>query len=82
MFQFDPKLKRCVCLMGPDETLCLKVDDVGKGADEGRQNTEWYNAIMSALIPSRVLRLGRPIQPQEFFGKINCLESVGKRLDH
>ncbi|VDO99475.1 unnamed protein product [Heligmosomoides polygyrus] len=64
---FDPKLKRCVCLMGPDETLCLKVDDVGKGADEGRQNTEWYNAIMSALIPSRVLRLGRPIQPQEFF---------------
>ncbi|KAE9413106.1 hypothetical protein Angca_001163 [Angiostrongylus cantonensis] len=23
----DPKLKRCVCLMGPDETLCLKVDD-------------------------------------------------------
>ncbi|KAK6033501.1 hypothetical protein OSTOST_00258, partial [Ostertagia ostertagi] len=66
VFQFDPKLKRCVCLMGPDETLCLKVDDVGKG-DEGRQNTEWYNAIMSALIPSRVLRLGRPIQPQEFF---------------
>ncbi|KAK6061840.1 hypothetical protein COOONC_00494, partial [Cooperia oncophora] len=64
---FDPKLKRCVCLMGPDETLCLKVDDVGKGGDEGRQNTEWYNAIMSALIPSRVLRLGRPIQPQEFF---------------
>ncbi|KJH41511.1 hypothetical protein DICVIV_12514 [Dictyocaulus viviparus] len=52
--------------MGPDETLCLKVDDVGKG-DEGRQNAEWYNAIMSVLIPSRVLRLGRPIQPQEFF---------------
>uniref|UniRef100_A0A0K0CW24 PH domain-containing protein n=1 Tax=Angiostrongylus cantonensis TaxID=6313 RepID=A0A0K0CW24_ANGCA len=52
----DPKLKRCVCLMGPDETLCLKVDDAGKGGDEGRQNAEWYNAIMSALIPSRVLQ--------------------------
>ncbi|XGW34936.1 hypothetical protein V3C99_018747 [Haemonchus contortus] len=64
---FDPKLKKCVCLMLPDETLCLKADDVGKGGDEGRQNTEWYNAIMSALIPSRFLRLGRPIQPQEFF---------------
>uniref|UniRef100_A0A0N4WC93 Reverse transcriptase domain-containing protein n=1 Tax=Haemonchus placei TaxID=6290 RepID=A0A0N4WC93_HAEPC len=40
---FDPKLKKCVCLMLPDETLC-------------------------PLIPSRFLRLGRPIQPQEFFG--------------
>ncbi|EYC44254.1 hypothetical protein Y032_0467g1995 [Ancylostoma ceylanicum] len=64
---FDPKLKRCVCLMGPDETLCLKVDDGGKSGDDGRQNAEWYNAIMSALIPSRALRLGRPIQPLEFF---------------
>ncbi|WKY14122.1 hypothetical protein Q1695_000014 [Nippostrongylus brasiliensis] len=64
---FDPKLKKCVCLMGPDETLCLKVDDIGKSGEDGRQNTEWYNAIMSALIPSRVLRLGRPIQAQEFF---------------
>ncbi|KHJ96499.1 protein phosphatase 2C [Oesophagostomum dentatum] len=64
---FDPKLKRCVCLMGPDETLCIKVDDGGKSGDDGRQNTEWYNAIMSALIPSRALRLGRPIQPLEFF---------------
>ncbi|ETN84553.1 hypothetical protein NECAME_17108, partial [Necator americanus] len=24
---FDSKLKRCVCVTGPDETLCLKVDD-------------------------------------------------------
>ncbi|KAK6745187.1 hypothetical protein RB195_011730 [Necator americanus] len=64
---FDPKLKRCVCVMGPDETLCLKVDDGGKNGEDGRQNTEWYNAIMSALIPSRALRLGRPVQPLEFF---------------
>ncbi|VDK45500.1 unnamed protein product [Cylicostephanus goldi] len=74
---FDPKLKRCVCLMGPDETLCLRVDDGGKAGDDGRQNTEWYDAIMSALIPSRALRLGRPIQPLEFFECVWDVDVVG-----
>ncbi|KAK5969567.1 hypothetical protein GCK32_006597 [Trichostrongylus colubriformis] len=47
---FDPKLKRCVCLMGPDETLCLKVDDVGK---ECAWDVEVVNAPKLKRSPGR-----------------------------
>ncbi|VDM85603.1 unnamed protein product [Strongylus vulgaris] len=53
--------------MGRDETLCMIVDDGGKNGDEAHQNAEWFNAIMSALIPSRALQLERPLQPLDFF---------------
>lgn len=57
---YDPKLKKCVCLMGPDETLVLK-------GETDLSTNEWYDAILSSLIPARALRLGRPVLPFEFF---------------
>lgn len=48
--------------MTPDETLFFK--------DKKESDTnEWYKMMMSAIIPSRALRLGRPVFCTEFFGK-------------
>ncbi|CAD6189338.1 unnamed protein product [Caenorhabditis auriculariae] len=57
---YDAKLKKCICVMGPDETLVLRTD-----SDE--QNNEWYEAILSSLIPARAIRLGRPVSIYELF---------------
>lgn len=47
--------------MTPDETLLFK--------DKKESVTnEWYEMMMSAIIPSRALRLGRPVFKTEFFG--------------
>lgn len=48
--------------MTPDETLLFK--------DKKESDTnEWYEKMMSAIIPARALRLGRPVFNTEFFGK-------------
>ncbi|CAI4233045.1 unnamed protein product [Auanema sp. JU1783] len=56
----DAKLKKCVCLMGPDDTLCIR-------AENEAMNLEWYESILRAVIPSRAFKLCRPVQVGEFF---------------
>ncbi|VDK49795.1 unnamed protein product [Gongylonema pulchrum] len=58
--QFDGRLKQCVEVMTPDETILLRAED-------DAPNDDWYEALMSAAIPARVLRLGRPVLETEFF---------------
>ncbi len=48
--------------MTPDETLVLR-------AETDVLSDEWYDMLMSALIPARALHLGRPVLANEFFGK-------------
>ncbi|ETN77963.1 hypothetical protein NECAME_10663 [Necator americanus] len=55
---FDPKLKRCVCVMGPDETLCLKVDDGGKN-DEFTEIPRKCVAFFGCQERFFLMRLGR-----------------------
>ncbi|CAJ0959071.1 unnamed protein product, partial [Mesorhabditis belari] len=66
---FDPKMKRCMCLSGPDDALLIK------GENENSTN-DWYSAILDALIPARATRLGRPVQPLEFFEYVWDVEIV------
>lgn len=48
--------------MTPDETLVLR-------AETDAISDEWYEMLMSAVIPARALHLGRPVLANEFFGK-------------
>ncbi|VDK48433.1 unnamed protein product [Anisakis simplex] len=57
---FDSRLKYCVSVMTPDETLLLR-------GETEKISEEWYDVLMSAVIPARALRLGRPVQASEFF---------------
>lgn len=47
--------------MTPDETFFLK-DETDIATDE------WFDCLISVLIPSRALHLGRPVLASEFFG--------------
>ncbi|VDK83745.1 unnamed protein product [Litomosoides sigmodontis] len=57
---FDGRLKYCVAIMTPDETLVLR-------AETDVLTDEWYDMLMSAVIPARALHLGRPVLANEFF---------------
>ncbi|KAK6111923.1 hypothetical protein QQG55_45605 [Brugia pahangi] len=57
---FDGRLKYCIAIMTPDETLVLR-------AETDVLSDEWYDMLMSALIPARALHLGRPVLANEFF---------------
>ncbi|KAL3989835.1 hypothetical protein ACH3XW_29225 [Acanthocheilonema viteae] len=57
---FDGRLKYCVAIMTPDETLVLR-------AETDVLSDEWYDMLMSAVIPARALHLGRPVLANEFF---------------
>ncbi|VDK84348.1 unnamed protein product [Onchocerca ochengi] len=57
---FDGRLKYCVAIMTPDETLVLR-------AETDVISDEWYEMLMSAVIPARALHLGRPVLLNEFF---------------
>uniref|UniRef100_A0A915AZN1 PH domain-containing protein n=1 Tax=Parascaris univalens TaxID=6257 RepID=A0A915AZN1_PARUN len=57
---FDSRLKYCVSVMTPDETLLLK-------GETDAISDEWFDVLMSAVIPARALRLGRPVLASEFF---------------
>ncbi|MCP9257823.1 Insulin receptor substrate 1 [Dirofilaria immitis] len=57
--QFDGRLKYCVAIMTPDETLVLR-------AETDVMSDEWYEMLMSAVIPARALHLGRPVLLNEF----------------
>ncbi|KAM3729119.1 Insulin receptor substrate [Dirofilaria immitis] len=57
---FDGRLKYCVAIMTPDETLVLR-------AETDVMSDEWYEMLMSAVIPARALHLGRPVLLNEFF---------------
>ncbi|VDO47333.1 unnamed protein product [Onchocerca flexuosa] len=46
--------------MTPDETLVLR-------AETDVMSDEWYEMLMSAVIPARALHLGRPVLLNEFF---------------
>ncbi|KAI1724265.1 insulin receptor substrate 2-B [Ditylenchus destructor] len=55
-----PKLKVCLCLMTPDETLIIK-------GENDRDTVEWYEMCFGAVISSRAVLLGRPVFANEFF---------------
>ncbi|KHN74588.1 Insulin receptor substrate 1 [Toxocara canis] len=56
----DSRLKYCVSVMTPDETLLLR-------GETDAVSDEWFDVLMSAVIPARALRLGRPVLASEFF---------------
>ncbi|CAI5455819.1 unnamed protein product [Caenorhabditis angaria] len=66
---FDTKLKKCLCLMGPDETLVIRTETKELTA-------EWYDAILQSLLPSRQLKLGRPCYAHEIFEAVYDIEVV------
>ncbi|CAJ0579081.1 unnamed protein product, partial [Mesorhabditis spiculigera] len=68
---FDPKLKRCMSLTGPDDTLLIK-------AENDQATDEWYSALLDATIPARATRLGRPVQALEFFEYVWDVEVVAQ----
>ncbi|GMT31199.1 hypothetical protein PFISCL1PPCAC_22496, partial [Pristionchus fissidentatus] len=57
---YDTRLGKCVCVMRPNDTLLLR-------AENDQANQEWYDAILGTTCPARALRLGRLVQPMEFF---------------
>jgi hypothetical protein len=61
-FQTYPKVKQCMCVMTPDETVIVK------SVEGDAETREWYERTMAAVIPARALNLGRPVFNSEFFG--------------
>ncbi|KAH7699492.1 PH domain-containing protein, partial [Aphelenchoides avenae] len=57
---YDPKLKQCLSVLAPDESLILK-------GESDRETAQWYDALFSATVTARALYLGRPVLPYEFF---------------
>ncbi|KAE9550820.1 hypothetical protein FO519_005972 [Halicephalobus sp. NKZ332] len=62
----DAKLKTSVSIMTPDETFVFKAAEEDKQRDD-KATLEWFDAMMTAVVPARALYLGRPVVPTEFF---------------
>ncbi|KAH7700919.1 PH domain-containing protein, partial [Aphelenchoides avenae] len=57
---YDPKLKQCISVVAPEETLIIK-------GHSDQETTEWFEALFASVVTARALRLGRPVLPYEFF---------------
>lgn len=62
----DAKMKTCVSIMTPDETFIFKAVDEDKPRDD-TATLDWYDAMMTVVVPARALFLGRPVLATEFF---------------
>lgn len=69
----DPKLKRCISVMSPDDTFLIS-------GETDKQTDEWFDAVLSAAIPARALYLGRPVFPNEFFGRPTMFYPVKRKF--
>ncbi|CAB3401015.1 unnamed protein product [Caenorhabditis bovis] len=69
MNHYDSKLKRCLCVMGPDDTVVMRPEN-----DLMLKN--WYDAILNCLLLSRQLRIGRPCAAYEIFEACYDVEVV------
>ncbi|UMM42293.1 hypothetical protein L5515_018176 [Caenorhabditis briggsae] len=58
---FDAKLKKCLCLMGPDETICMRPEG-GILTIEG-----WRRAIVKAVHEARRRKMDRIPRPEDIF---------------
>ncbi|VDN07252.1 unnamed protein product [Thelazia callipaeda] len=58
--QYDGRLKYCVAVMTPDETLFLR-------AETDALSDEWFETLISTATLARALHLGRPVLSKEFF---------------
>ncbi|NP_001317892.1 IRS-type PTB domain-containing protein [Caenorhabditis elegans] len=58
---YDAKLKKCLCLMGPDETICMRPEG-GILTIEG-----WRRAIVKLIHESRRRKMDRVPRPEDIF---------------
>ncbi|EFO82295.1 CRE-IST-1 protein [Caenorhabditis remanei] len=58
---YDAKLKKCLCLMGPDETICMRPEG-GILTIEG-----WRRAITKAIHDARRRKMDREPRPEDMF---------------
>ncbi|EGT52997.1 hypothetical protein CAEBREN_09882 [Caenorhabditis brenneri] len=61
---YDAKLKKCLCLMGPDETICMRPEG-GILTIEG-----WRRAIVRAIHEARRRKMDRVPRPEDIFDAV------------
>uniref|UniRef100_A0A1I7TC46 Uncharacterized protein n=1 Tax=Caenorhabditis tropicalis TaxID=1561998 RepID=A0A1I7TC46_9PELO len=61
---YDAKLKKCLCLMGPDETICMRPEG-GILTIEG-----WRRAIVKAIHEARRRKMDRIPRPEDIFDAV------------
>ncbi|CAI2357393.1 unnamed protein product [Caenorhabditis sp. 36 PRJEB53466] len=61
---YDAKMKKCLCLMGPDETICMRPEG-GILTIEG-----WRRAIVKAIHEARRRKMNRTPRPEDIFDAV------------